>query len=167
MSNGKSFDENLKYGEDGEFIVDELLKKKGFYTIPKYLYVKKGAPSLFGLNNNIPVPDIDVSGNERFWLEVKRKERMHQHPATGFSSRIFNCYLEVQKITKTPVYILFIDKLERKCYGNWINVLNAETNIYRKDWVFEGQPHIVFKYPSAFNFDFMDYEEINSLLTTK
>jgi hypothetical protein len=126
----RSFEANLQYGKAAEEIIYDALLKMGAYAIPKYLYVKEGAPSLFGLNNRYAVPDLDTaSQGKRIWIEVKRKAQRDKYPDTGFPPKNLEEYKKVQEITGDKVFIIFIDEKACKVYGNWLNKLLEPTVI--------------------------------------
>lgn len=126
-------------GRSGEKIVAEELQKRGWYVIPSYDYSggDEHAPKLWGAQRNYVIPDLDVSvDGTRMWIEVKTKSkftwtRMTKQLEHGIPRRHFEHYLEVQRITGTPVYLFIyelntqmilrqsIDKLnEHKRYSN-------------------------------------------------
>ena len=148
-----SFKDQLQFGQEFEDKFAQWLIKKGWHVIPKYLYVKEGAPLLIGDIESYCVPDIDASkkGN-RIWVECKRKKRMFKHPATGYPLSNHKSYKKVQKITGSNVFIVFWDETDgdNQYYGNWLNTMDL--HIYRNNWFFQNKLHITFKYPQAFTF---------------
>jgi hypothetical protein len=156
----KNFEEQLEYGKAFENIIAKWMMNKGYFVTPKYLFTGENdneAPMMFGKNKKLVIPDIDAAKQgKRIWVECKRKKRMKCHPATGFSTRLYNQYKEVQEITGSSVFIIFWDEtnINNEYYGNWINIL--EQNVYKKGFfiwnkhINKKEPHILFKYPEAF-----------------
>ena len=183
------FKKQLEYGKEVEVITQQLFMRMGWFVIPKYLYVEKGAPSLIGMEFKYSVPDLDVSCNgRRFWVETKRKQLRNFYPDTGFSKRLFEHYTHVQKITGSPVYVIFFDEKLNSCYGNWLNnltrpheimvrgnkkikyPLEQPTRDYKREMI------IYFPHPEAFkilgkldtlNLDLDGYENLKKTFHTK
>jgi len=169
------FKTKLKFGEEGEVFIKNIFLKMGWFVIPKYLYVKKGAPSLIGADVSYAVPDLDISRKgDRFWIEVKRKPLRNVYPDTGFSERLVSHYIEVQNITGNKVFVIFIDEKMDMCYGNWLNNLLQERTVYldnknRKQkypWTSGGFNYkgniTYFPYPDAFK-DICTMEELGDI----
>jgi len=156
----QNFEKNLLTDKEAEIWTQEIFNNLGFYVFPKYLYSDSGAPCLVGLNDNIVVPDLDVSGyGQRFWVEVKNKPLRKLYPDTGFSERLCNEYLKVQEITNSNIFIICFDWKLGKVYGNWLNeLLKPRTIIWKNEKIL--YPHIIkantrgntifFPYPEAF-----------------
>lgn len=145
--NQRSFEEQLKFGKEFEDKFAKWLIEKGWYVIPKYLYVKRGAPLLIGKNASYALPDLDCAkSGKRIWVECKRKKRMLYYPATGYPESNHNSYKKVQEITNSKIFVVFKD--DEEYYGNYVDEL--EKCVYKRHWVFEGKEHITFKYPDAF-----------------
>lgn len=169
------FENKLKYGQEGEVFIQNLFMKMGWFVMPKYLYVKKGAPSLIGADVSYAVPDLDIAdkGN-RFWIEVKRKKLRDKYPDTGFQDRLVSHYIEVQKITGNKVFIIFIDEKLKLCYGNWLNNLLQERKVFIESinrnqtypWTTGGFNHYgkitYFPYPVAFK-DICSIDELGDI----
>lgn len=144
------FEAQLKYGKDFENRCARWFMGKGYHVIPKYLYTEEGAPLLIGKYSKHAIPDLDIAKNgERIWVECKRKNKMKCYPATGYSLSSHENYKKVQQITGDRVFIIFEDRTEKKRYGNWIDELEKEENVFAK-MSFGDKVHILFKYPGAF-----------------
>jgi len=169
------FEDKLKYGQEGEVFIQNIFMKMGWFVMPKYLYVKKGAPSLIGVDVSYAVPDLDIaSQGDRFWIEVKRKTLRTTYPDTGFAERLVSHYIEVQKITGNKVFVIFIDERLNICYGNWLNNLLQKRVIYLENknrnqtypWSSGGFNHrgniTYFPYPDAFR-DICSVEELGDI----
>lgn len=99
-------------GRNGEQLVAEFLKAKGYYVIPSYDYSGEDnnkAPKLQGLRLAYVIPDLDVCREGlRRWVEVKtkteatyyRKKKELQH---GIDKRHFEQYQIVQAETGCEV----------------------------------------------------------------
>lgn len=143
----RSFKDQLAYGKEFEDKFARWLIRQGWYVTPKYLFAKEGAPLMIGKSDSYALPDIDAAKEgKRLWFECKRKKRMKKYPATGFPESNYEAYKEIQEITGDKVFIIFEDELDH--YGNYIDEL--EKYIYKRNWLFQGKLHIVFKYPEAF-----------------
>lgn len=153
VMNKIDFEKQLKYGKDWEDRFAQWLISRGWYVTPKYLFTEEGAPLLIGENNKYAIPDIDAAKDGiRIWFECKRKKMMFQYYATGYPESNHICYKKVQEITGDKVFVIFEDDANRydnqKYYGNYINEM--EKHIFRDNWIIQGKPHIIFKYPEAF-----------------
>jgi len=162
VMNSEDFKKQLEYGKEVEVLTQQIFMRMGWFVIPKYLYVEKGAPCLLGMEFKYCVPDLDVAFNgRRFWVETKRKKLRDYYPDTGFSKRLFEHYSHVQKITGSNVYIIFFDEKLNLVYGNWLNNLTKPFEIkingtkkvpYPKVEQGDNQKEsiIYFPYPEAF-----------------
>ena len=148
-----SFEHQLIYGKDWEDRFAKWLIDKGWFVTPKYLFSEEGAPLLIGKHNKYAIPDIDAAKNgERIWFECKRKKMMFKYFGTGYPKSNHICYKKVQEITGDKVFVIFEDDANRvdgqKYYGNYIDEM--EKHILDDNWIMQGKPHIIFKYPDAF-----------------
>jgi len=74
----KDFKKMLEYGKKFEDKFARWLINKGWFVIPKYLYVKEGAPLLLGKLNSYSLPDIDASQEgKRLWFECNGKKECY------------------------------------------------------------------------------------------
>lgn len=124
------FLEKLLYGQEAEIKVAKWLMKLGYYVVPRYLpNADEGAPSMFGVNGQYALPDLDVfGGKKRFWFEVKRKKMYCWRGCwqTGFAPRNREHYLKVQEESGNEVFVGFYDELKGELYGNFLNALEQE-----------------------------------------
>jgi hypothetical protein len=112
----------FKRGRAGEQIVAGWLKRHECYVIPSYDYAGQDgskAPRLDGLWTGHPVPDLDVSRNgNRFWVEVKTKERpvlwrMTNELRHGIELRLLEHYRTVEAISGSPCYLFIYEETSR------------------------------------------------------
>lgn len=106
------FKENLKFGEEGEKQIAELLIKDGNYILPLYQFDANHPPYVLGQTDKYISPDLIVlKNNEIIFIEVKRKNKwntfgnMYQ---TGVDYRKYIQYKELSLKTGIPFNIYFI-----------------------------------------------------------
>jgi hypothetical protein len=118
-------------GHKGELIIKQILQKEGFYIIPSYDYSGNDgkAPKLYGLNKDFVLPDLDISKEgDRQWAEVKTKSSATYTYITkqlehGIPLKHYNHYLDVQKITGTPVWLYIFEEDTRFILKGKLNQL--------------------------------------------
>jgi len=109
----------LKRGLQGEKLVREWLKMRGFYVLPAGLIDNGGAPSLEGYLRNIVASDSLVAGHGRtFWAEIKTYQRAafyqkYQRWVHGIPIRLWRQYTEGQRITGIPGYLFILQLNEQ------------------------------------------------------
>ena len=110
-----SFEETKKKGEYAEKIVKQMLEAKGYVV---YMPLTKGAHAF----------DIMAIKNKKtcIALDIKAKARLNKYPATGVDIRHYETYKEFSKKHNIPFWIVFVDEMEKKIYGNSIDLLDAE-----------------------------------------
>lgn len=120
VTKSTSFEETDEFirGRNGERLVADYLRRKGWYVIPSYDYSgdEHKAPRLTGLLDSFVIPDLDVSrcGN-RQWAEVKTKwaasfTHVTQQFEHGLPARHFNHYHAVQHVTGCPVHVFIFEE---------------------------------------------------------
>lgn len=101
-------------GHEGELIVSDELKRRGYFVIPSYDYSGENddkAPRMHGTAASLVLPDLDVcKDGRRVWVEVKTKEEATFHRNTqrlehGISQRHYRDYKEVEKVSGCDVYL--------------------------------------------------------------
>lgn len=128
-------DSPYKVGEPAERLVEELLKKRGYWVTPARTHRVSldSAPLLHGKNTSLIQPDIFAIGNSRlFWAEVKQKtspqkvykRNQYEH---GIERRQYEHYKQVVSECGHPVYLfvyeecndnlLFLDMTEHSPYA--------------------------------------------------
>ncbi|MFZ1413007.1 MAG: hypothetical protein WAS73_00290 [Defluviicoccus sp.] len=138
----RTFADRLAFGRSAEQRVAELLQHRfGCHVVPVYDYNGQNkAPKLQGALRSYVVPDLDVSKDgERSWVEVKAKNntgsftRITHRWEHGFSWRLFQHYQAVQRITGTPVYILFVELPTGDLLYQSLDELDTVKRIYAGD----------------------------------
>ncbi len=98
-----------KLGNIGEGFISEFCRAKK---------ARSYGPSMDGSN---PVDSFCINESLRvFGIEVKTKARLSMENATGYDEDDHKKYLAMD----VPVYILFVDYLYRKIYGQWVKKLD-------------------------------------------
>ncbi len=137
-----TFADRLAFGRTAEQRVAELLQHRcGCHVVPVYdSGGQNKAPKLRGTLRSYVVPDLDVSKDgERSWVEVKAKNntgsftRITHRWEHGFSWRLFQHYQAVQRITGTPVFILFLEMPTGDLLYQSLDQLDAVKRIYTGD----------------------------------
>lgn len=104
----------VKKGNIGERIVNEILSKKGYII---YRPITKGAHKIDFFAHR---EDIE---KRIICIEAKAKRRMAKHTKTGFNLNAYLHYKEIQEKYNIETYVYFIDDFEGWVYGNWLNEL--------------------------------------------
>jgi len=113
-----SFNAQLKTGLLGESQISRRLIGRGFQVMPAYeveLSHGKG-PRLFTAEGRFISPDLlAFNAAKILWIEAKTKSaftwrRASQTWQTGIDRRHWTHYLEVEKLTPFPVWILFLHR---------------------------------------------------------
>jgi hypothetical protein len=119
-------------GRAGELAVAAWLKQQGCYVIPSYDYSGEDgnkAPRLEGLWSGHPAPDLDVARNgNRFWVEVKTKERPVEYRKTGelrhgINLELLEHYETVQTISGCPCWLFIYEEDSRWLLGQLLDKL--------------------------------------------
>ena len=106
-------------GRNGEHLVADRAKRKGWFVIPSYDYGGEDgnkAPKLEGLNRGIVVPDLDIARDgQRRWVEVKTKQaptltRVTNRMEHGINVRHWESYREVERITGCKVFLVIYEE---------------------------------------------------------
>lgn len=135
----ESFKEKLKYGQDGEKEVAEVLINKNICVVPLYQFVSDSTPILISKNQNNILPDLLCYSNnkkiitgESFFAEVKTKNKWIKYNnsiETGLSYRLFREYYLIQTKTGNKVYLFFNHKK-----NNPIGLFYTELDNYSRFW---------------------------------
>lgn len=111
--------EKYKRGRNGEIIVADWLKSRGWYVIPSYDYSGEDgnkAPKMEGALAAYVLPDLDVAkSGKRAWAEVKTKAgpTLHRNTNTlvhGINLRLFRAYKKVEAITGCEVHLFVYEE---------------------------------------------------------
>lgn len=122
-----------KLGDEGQRLVAELLRRKGYWVVPSYDFSGTDgdkAPKMIGPGPSLVLPDLDVARDGmRMWVEVKTKRNgptLHNNTNTwehGFSRRHFDHYRQVQVITGNRVFVIFYEANTGRMVGHWLSRL--------------------------------------------
>jgi len=117
------FSEKLAFGMIGESMISKWLNKKGWCVLPAYqLEVNQNkGPSLFTEKGNYITPDMFAfapNNKNALWIEAKHKtvfswHRISQKWVTGIDIRHYLDYIEVNKMSPWPVWLLFLHTKNR------------------------------------------------------
>lgn len=108
------WDDLFKRGLKGEKLVREWLKLRGFYVLPVSLIENGGAPALEGHFKRVIASNHLVAGaGGTFWAEIKTYQRAafyqkYQRWVHGIPLRLWNQYIEGQRITGIPGYLFIL-----------------------------------------------------------
>ncbi len=83
---------------------------------------------------DLVLPDLQCWGDKgSFWVEVKLKSRANwykkgQYLVTGISRRLWRHYLQVESVTGSPVYLLFLHEREQEARGASLDWLKGHVS---------------------------------------
>ena len=107
-----SFEEKLKFGEEGEQIVASALIARGSAVSPLYQFTADCAPFLLTRERKVILPDLTCwSDGENYFVECKRKNQWVEWGGvyeTGLNQRHFADYERVKAVTGQRVYLFFL-----------------------------------------------------------
>lgn len=115
-----TFAQQLEVGKTGEGIVATWLKAKGYSILPAYdIEIPHGkGPQFYTPEQSLVSPDMQaliVRNGQTFgmWVEAKTKTRFTWYRKarawqTGIDLRHYNDYIEVQRISGLPVWLVFV-----------------------------------------------------------
>ncbi len=129
MAVSTTFEKSLEFGQIGESLIAQYLRKRGWTILPVYeKEIDNGkGPRLF-LPYGLPeaeliAPDIQALRNQQIkWFEAKHKNaatyyRKKQRWQTGIDKRHYIDYKRVQEVTKWPVWLLFLQRESTSKYA--------------------------------------------------
>lgn len=110
-----SFAQKLDHGKVAEGLIAAWLQSRGSSIMPAYEIEKSSGkgPQLFGPDGDFVSPDMLVFHSEGIcWIEAKHKThftwyRRESRWTTGIDIRHYGDYLQVEKQTKLPVWLMF------------------------------------------------------------
>lgn len=109
-----NFDTAMQKGRIGEEQVRALLEKKGYIVYTP----KTGGAHAFDF--------MAIKDKEKcIALDVKAKARRNNYKDTGVDLRNFRIYEQFMKRHNMPFWLVFVDEMERRIYGNTIEALMA------------------------------------------
>ncbi|MBA7529735.1 hypothetical protein ES705_21934 [subsurface metagenome] len=132
-------------GAQGEAIVREWLKRRGYFVLPASLIDEGGAPMLTGQHIKAILPNnLTWKEGQPGWVEVKTKSDATEHLEPphrwehGLPLRQWNAYLKVQEVTKIPVSLAILE------LKNKLLLIGTLTSLDRGKRIFlmEGKPHV-------------------------
>ena len=119
----KNFDIALAKGEYGEAIVRAILEQKGFIV---YKPATEGAHAF---------DVLAIKDKARcIALDVKAKARRNKYPDTGINLNHYNTYKEFSEKHLMPFWIVFVDEMVGKIYGNTIEELDKPRTVNGIDY---------------------------------
>lgn len=114
-----SFEESLRFGQEGEHEVARvLLQKAGVTLMPLYQFDTTHAPFLLTFDfKKITCPDLlYFKQGKAYMVEVKTKNQwvrfLHKTLETGLDLRLWQEYRKIQQESNIPVYVFFNHKQE-------------------------------------------------------
>lgn len=142
--------DEFKRGRNGEQIIAEYLRQRGWWVIPSYDYSGEDgnkAPRMTGARGAIVIPDLDAAKDgRRIWVEVKTKEKRvlwrkkneHRH---GIEMRHFWSYQQAQRITGNKAFLVIFEEDTREILCASIDRLKSCGEIgrggnFREDMIF-------------------------------
>ncbi len=155
---GSDFDRKREEGRRIEQAIGRKLRAEGAHLIPTYDYSGIGdnkAPRLEAPPDSpgLVIPDLLVwLRGKQFWLEVKSKARADRYNKgggileTGFSTRLWHQYIEVQRVTGIPVRVVFVHIEEAEVRGANLDFLARNiSHVYDGEKMGRGGMHF-FRY---------------------
>ncbi len=118
MDSSAHFSKQLQIGKTGETEIATWLLGRGHGVLPIYEIAEnqyKG-PALYSGDNTIIAPDMmTIKNGKVLFVEAKHKEgftwyRRTASWQTGIDIKHFNEYMQIEDVTKIPVWILFLQK---------------------------------------------------------
>lgn len=110
-----TFQENLKFGEEGEKLIAELLINDGYYVMPLYQFEATHAPHILGSNHEFISPDLIIFKDSiTKYIEVKRKNKWNNYQnkyTTGIDYRKYIQYKTLSQLTQIPFELYFIHEV--------------------------------------------------------
>jgi hypothetical protein len=126
----------VKKGNIGQEIVRNYLESKGWIV---YIPVTEG-PHAFD--------NLAIKNKEQLIIaDMKTKPARKYYPDTGFDLKHYNCYLKISVKHSIPVFVFWVDQINKKVYGNFISRLSEDCLINIK----KDSKEYTKKYPSIEN----------------
>jgi len=123
----QSFEDALKFGEEGEHEIARYLIEHGVTLLTLYQFDKQHSPYLINSESKIIAPDLFCYGKDAFFAEVKTKRRWISYKGvreTGIDSRAFESYKQVQEETGKKVLLFFNHKVQEPLGFFFVPLLN-------------------------------------------
>ena len=161
-----SFNEFLKFGQEGEEIVASyLMSECGVSILPLYQFDPNSMPTILTKNKKLIAPDLTCfnCGNV-FFVEVKRKRKWVRYEGeleTGFDYKHLKNYLEVEEETGLKVFVVFNHENERPTGLFYTELLNY-------DRIWDGKnKYGEKKYKSLCFYNYQKLKQLNQLTYQK
>lgn len=124
-----SFKDALKFGEEGEELIAELLIQKGYSVLPLYQFTAEFAPKILSKQSGFISPDLTVfkSGKVMF-IEVKSKQRWVKFNGiieTGCNYRHYKHYKDLSESLNIDLHLVFNHTQDKPEGLYTINILNS------------------------------------------
>jgi hypothetical protein len=111
----QSFDFHRQKGEYAERIIKTMLESKGYVV---YMPCTDGAHAF----DIMAIKDKSCC----VALDIKAKARMNNLLATGVNQSSYDTYKEFSHRHNMPFWIVFVDEMEKRIYGNTIDELDKD-----------------------------------------
>ena len=130
----KSFKDLLKFGQEGEKEVAEILISKNIATIPLYQFISDSTPIIITKDQNYTLPDLICFKNisDCFFVEVKTKNKwvkFNNKFETGMNERLYKEYKAIKEVTGRNVYVFFNHKKQ-----NPVGIYAVELDSISRIW---------------------------------
>lgn len=112
----------VQKGNVGEQIVFKLLEDKGYVV---YRPITEKAHAF----DNLAIKDKKTV----MIAEVKTKARRNNYYDTGINLSHYEEYKYIYDTYKIPVFIFFVDEMEKTIYGNYLDILEKPYNFIARD----------------------------------
>jgi len=126
-----TFERQLAFGKAGESLIANWLKRRGYLVLPIYeKEISEGkGPQVFSAHGDLIAPDLLAFGRESdkvWWIEAKHKSafswhRMSGRWVTGIDLEHYQDYLQIQRLSPWPVWLLFLAEGRGERYPAWQN----------------------------------------------
>jgi len=114
----KSFDVAMAKGEYGERIVRRILESNGF------IVYKPNTPGAHAFDV------LAIKDKQRcIAMDVKAKARRNKYADTGIDVRHYNIYLSFSQTHLMPFWVVFVDEMMGKIYGNTLDELDKKRTV--------------------------------------
>jgi len=128
------FNKALLKGEVGEELIKPMLESKGYIVYQPNTNDKPHAFDILAIKDKRKVIAMDV----------KAKARRNSYPDTGVDMRLYRGYKRFSEKHNMDFYLVFVDEMLKKIYGNSIRTLDSEITLRVRGkriiypWVFKG-----------------------------
>jgi hypothetical protein len=117
-----TFQQALKKGDIGENIVKLKLEKHGWIC---YKVETDGSH---------PLDKFAIKNNKIIALDIKTKAKRNKYDDTGIDERLYKLYKDFSTKNKIEFYVIFVDEVAKKVYGNKLTELDEPIIINNKKY---------------------------------